>query len=238
MPPLRIGLSTTRLRYIAAQNGIGAGQTGITQSRTVGLAFEDWVLTTMGQLPRNKASFMSLLRKNANNGGLPASVIPESVQDLGWWWVLGSRPDFEQSSFFEVKAVTGMLTLGTSQYQILGLIDVASQSPAGIFTQPNVAPPVVVFTTTSNTTISAAVGVRATALGVGVFQEIVSYDANTNPDNPDLYIEEPQAINPDLYLPYTVGAPWVSWPHSPLTSPKTPATALIVQYDPDPAEVD
>jgi hypothetical protein len=242
MPPFLIGLSTTRLRYIAAQNGIGVGQSGIQQSRSIGLAFENWVLTTMGQLPRWTTPILSL-RREKNTGGLPKSVIPESVQDLGWWWVLVSRPDFEKSSFFEVKAVTGALTLGTSNWQILGLIDVASQSPAGISTQPGVARPVVVFTTTSNTTISPSVGAEATALGVGVWQQRVMYDANTNPDNPDLYIDlPPEEINPDVYLPTVIDTSLTgrlsTWPHSPLTSPKTPATNLVVQGDPDPAEVD
>jgi hypothetical protein len=36
-PPALMPLTTTQLRAIAAANNIGAGQTGITQSRTIGL---------------------------------------------------------------------------------------------------------------------------------------------------------------------------------------------------------
>ncbi len=36
---------------------------------------------------------------------------------------------FNNSLFYEVKAVTGNLTLGTSNWQILGLLDVATSFP-------------------------------------------------------------------------------------------------------------
>ena len=89
-------LTTTKLRWIAAQTNIGGSnsQTGIQQSRTIGLAFENWVLTSIGLYPappglgRNYKSFFSPVRKKANNNGLPASVIPEFVADqtttCGW----------------------------------------------------------------------------------------------------------------------------------------------------------
>ena len=169
-------------------------------------------------------------------------MIPEQVKNLGWWFKLGSQPDYKESSFFEVKAVTGALTLGTSQWQILGLIDVASRSPAGVFNPANVFRPVVVFTTTSNTTMSPMVAPKATALGVGIWQQTVLYDTNSNPSNPDLYIKEPpEQINPDVYpvvIQPTFKALLSPWRHGPLTSPTTPATDLIVPGDPDPAEVD
>ncbi len=86
-------------------------------------------------------------------------------------------------------------------------------------------------------------GPRATGLGVGVWQQIVSYDANSDPNNPDLYLQEkPTPINPEVYTQALVFPPLKDvlypWPHGPLTSPKTPATDLIVPGDPDPAEVD
>ena len=51
------------------------GQTGITQSRTIGLAFENWVLTTMGQVPRYKSPLLlSPLRQAQKTGGQAAGV--------------------------------------------------------------------------------------------------------------------------------------------------------------------
>jgi hypothetical protein len=46
---------------------------------------------------------------------------------------------FNQSVFFEVKAVTGALTLGTSKSQILGLLDVAQI--ANLNAPPQMHPP-------------------------------------------------------------------------------------------------
>ncbi len=79
--PTLVPLTTTRLRVIAAANGIGAGQTGITQSRTIGLAFQTWVLFMLPQT-ENKMPYPSQARKKANNNGLPASVIPDHVAAL------------------------------------------------------------------------------------------------------------------------------------------------------------
>ena len=57
-------LTTTKLREIAMAQGIGAGTTGIQFNRAVGLAFESWVLGTMGQIPRyTKPLLMSPLRQ-------------------------------------------------------------------------------------------------------------------------------------------------------------------------------
>jgi hypothetical protein len=239
-PDLR-PLTTTMLRTIAAANGIGAGETGITQSRTIGLAFENWVLTSMGQIPRNTTSFMSPERKaqNAGNGGLPASVIPEFVGGLGLWWSDYGLVGFPESMFFEVKAVTGVMTQSTNRYQLVGLIDVAAMSPAGSSTMPSHPPPAVVFTTTANTGVGADVLAYATQRGVAIWQEIVEYDAaSANPQNPDLYIELALPLNLNVYGTASVAPMPPLWPHSPLTSPTTPASKLIVPGDPDPVEVD
>ncbi len=253
-------LTTAKLRWIAAQTNIGGSnlQTGIQQSRTIGLAFEAWVLTTIGLYPeppnpgRNKMLFMSPQRqmKNMANGGLPASVIPEFVGDQTTTQVdLGAmtvnKVVFPQSAFFEVKAVTGAITPSTSRWQILGLLDVArSAMPLPGTTVP---PPAVVFITTGGTTISTTgstsspgVVAQATAWGVGVWQRKVYYDAHSaDPNNPDLRLEDATCLTPTLY-----GA-WSSykvntgpWAVSPLTSLTIPLTSVAVPGDPDPAEVD
>jgi hypothetical protein len=58
--------------------------------------------------------------------------------------------------------------------------------------------------------------------------------ANTNGGNPNLCIEGAQALNEDLYGTAAVLPSFGPYACSPLTSPKTPATNLIVPNDPDP----
>jgi hypothetical protein len=244
-------LTTTKLRSIAIASNVNgcASQTGITQNRTIGLAFENWALTTIGLYPkppgfgRNTASFMSQARQKANNNGLPASVIPEFVGDQSTTqvdilaWKI-KTVTFPQSAFFEVKAVTAPITLATSKSQILGLLDVAitkTTPPAG----PH-PPPLVLFITTGGTTVAPDVVAQGIAWKVAVWQQTASYNANSaNANDPDLRLEKATCLTPSLYgslSSYQVnpGATSVSV----LTSPTTDPMDLVVPSDPDPAEVD
>jgi hypothetical protein len=149
--PNWVGLDTGTLRNICTNNNVNgaASQSGVTLNRTCGVAFETWVLKTMGWLPRWTTPIPSPARKAKNNNGLPASVIPEQVLDQSSFMSWVKLP---LSEFVEVKAVNGTLTLGTSQWQVYGLLD-------GVNTWPTVpagphAPPAVFFITTSNTAIS------------------------------------------------------------------------------------
>jgi hypothetical protein len=236
-------LTTTVLRQIAAQNNIGVGLTGIQQSRAIGVAFEAWVLTTLGVVPsppgpdKNSTLFMSQARKKST-GGLPASVIPEFVGDQTYT-VAGMSATFPQSVLYEVKAVTAPLTLGTSNWQILGLLDVANNLNAmDAGTRPA---PAVFFITTGNTTVSTGVLTQATMSmwSVAVWQQKVLYDANGG-SNPNLTLGPPDCLTPNLCtssapvaVPKSPGPPI-----SPLTSPTTPPSNLLVPGDPDPPEVD
>jgi hypothetical protein len=95
--------------------------------------------------------------------------------------------------------------------------------------------PALIFTTTSNTTISPAVGAKATGWNVGIRQQIVQYDANGG-TNPDLRITSPHApLNPAPY-PTSVALRngFDPWAHSPLTSPTAPLSTFQVPGDPDP----
>jgi hypothetical protein len=235
--PKLIPLTTMRLRAIAAAQNIGAGQTGITLSRTIGLTFENWVLTTLGQIPRNTMSFLSP-RRQKQNGGLPASVIPEYVSPLALFFWGGPAPAvLPQSEFWEVKAVTGTLTPASNRYQILGLIDVASRSPAGVSTLQSHPPPTVLFTITGNTVLNQDVLTTATQSQVAIWVQVVFEDATIpNDPNPDLYIGQLVAMNPNVYGTRVPLPSPPSGAHSKLTSPTTPPMA--VPGDPDPPEVD
>ncbi len=245
LPPMMASMphvypfTTLDLRAVAAAQKIGMGLTGIQFNREVGLAFENWVLTTMGQLPRNTQSFLSPARQVANkaNGGLPASVIPEYVAALSLV-VDGTLVDiWPQSKFYEVKAVTGALVLSSSRSQILGLIDVLASSPVAVATEPYAPPPQLVFTTTGNTTISPTVFTYATQRGVAVWQQVVFSDFNP-PGDPDLYLGPAVPLNPQVYGTATLPVLPSGWAPSKLTSPTTPPTNLLVPGDPDPPDVD
>jgi hypothetical protein len=154
----------------------------------------------------------------AKPGGLPQSVIPEKVLNQtsltfpSQTWV-----DFPNSIFFEVKAVTNPLTLGTSQWQILGLLD-------GVDTWPTVpamphAPPAVFFTTTSNTIVTQPVVDQGSTWKVGVWQAKVFYDANSaNPTNPNLSIQKAVCLNDTVVYP---GLTYVIWPNPTAQNPLT-----------------
>ncbi len=128
----------------------------------------------------------------------------------------------------------------TSQWQILGLLDVANTFP--VVPPTSHAPPAVIFTTTSNTNISVGVLTEANALGVGVWQREVEYDANSaTPSNPLLRIGKSTCLTPLLYptLSLTWLDPGLPWPTNPLTWPTVPEQdSVVVPGDPDPAEVD
>jgi hypothetical protein len=158
------------------------------------------------------------------NGGLPGSVIPEKVlNQTTFTFSLGTLTltwvTFPLSAFVEVKAVNGTLTPGTSQYQILGLLD-------GVNTWPTVpagmhAPPAVFFITTANTIVSPDVVDQGTTWVVGVWQQIVKYNANSaNMTNPDLSLGDPQCLNPSVYPKVH----YQMWPSSGAQNPLTWAT--------------
>ena len=157
---------------------------------------------------------------------------------------MGMDDFFPYSKFYEVKAVTGALTLGTSQYQILGLLDVAQIAAAKAATQAPMQmrpPPAVFFTTTGNTTVSPGVVTKGTAWSVAVWQQQVLYDANSaNPNNPNLSLGDEVCLNPGLYTGWA--ASWIApgpFPSNPLTWPTDQEQAsVVVGGDPDPAEVD
>jgi hypothetical protein len=147
---------------------------------------------------------------------------------------------FPNSLLYEVKAVTGNLTPGKNQWQILGLLDAANTWPA---VPPSAhAPPAVIFTTTSNTIISSGVLTDAMMWSVGVWQRMVEYDANSaTPNNPLLRIGASTCLTPSLYptLSLTWLDPGLPWPTNPLTWPTVPEQdSVVVPGDPDPAEVD
>jgi hypothetical protein len=236
LPNTAVPLTTTRLRFIAGQQGFGVGKTGIQLNQAYGLAFQSWVLFMLPE-DENKMSIESQARKT-QTGGLPASVIPDYVTDLTAVFTEDNMVfDIPGSRFGEVKAVTGVITPGTSRWQILGLIDVASKSPANT-PETSLGPrPELVFTTTGNTAISPGVMADATAVRVAIWQQMV-YEVPTMQDdpNPDLCIGPRVPLNPIVYGKATPVPLRTTTTCTKLTAPKTQLTPI--PGDPDPPEVD
>jgi len=217
--------------------GIGAGLTGVQFNRAVGRAFQDFALRSFG-LAENFTPLFSPARQTANalNGGLPASVVPDSVRGIlqfrGGWppirW-------YGESSFFEVKAVNGMLTPETSRSQILGLIDVAARSPAGAATGPERQYPYLTLITTSNTGVDTRTIDYATRRGVQLWWS-VAYVVPGGPTGYRIGFTPPVLLNPTLGGDVTrattrLGAeprPFAAGGGLPIDNP----------LDPDPAEVE
>jgi hypothetical protein len=240
VPAGAIPLTTTRLRAICTAQGIGAGKSGIQFSQDCGLRFQDWV-QWMLQVQQNTTPIGSPERKAANskNGGLPAAVIPDYVTDLKVVIDGSGAFTFPMSFFGEVKAVAGYLPPSYSQYQILGLVDVARLSAAGASTLPNHPPPELVFTTTGNTKMSVLTLGLANSWGVAIWQQIVYEDPVTPDDpNPDLCIDRAIPQNEGVYPPgVTVGTHRVNPTCTKLKS-APPNWATLIPGDPDPPMVD
>jgi hypothetical protein len=158
----------------------------------------------------------------------PQSVIPEFVDD--------QPGQFYNSVFFEVKAVAGSLTLDYSQYQILGLLDVANITTTK--PPPSGEHPVVYFITTGNTKVPQETIDRGLMWGVEVWQQQVFYDANdATPTNPLLRLDMPHCLS--LQPPpatFCGGDP--SRPQGPPSRLAPALPPVPVSGDSDPATID
>jgi len=142
VPPPQIPLlSTTELRR---RLGNPKALKGIRYNRAVGIAFQEAVLANLPgyrSARPNTRPFPSNERKL--NVGIP-SVIPDgvlgAVQGTNQVWapIVSTHPD---STFIEVKAVNAILNPGYGRWQLGGMIDALSKSPAASDTGPGRAFP-------------------------------------------------------------------------------------------------
>lgn len=164
-------LTTRRLCELAAARGIGAGQTGVLRNRSIGRSFQDAALAAIGETENHRPFLSDERRLRTSLLAQPRrSVVPDVVRTI-LDATIGQRPlpPLPDSSFVEVKAVRGTLHLSSSNWQIAGLIDALSRSPAG---ESTYARPVLVFVTTSDTIISASVIAFAQKRDVLLWQKI------------------------------------------------------------------
>jgi hypothetical protein len=155
------------------------------------------------------------------------SVIPDGVAGAA----LGSRnplgaaiSTYPESTFIEVKAVKGKITLSYGRHQIEGMLDVLSRSQAGTSSGSDRAYPALYFVITGDTIISPDVVLEATRRDVLVWLSFVT----VYPDDL-LQVAAPTCLNCLQLLPY--GTPGFVIPGLPFRI-GPPSAGLPVLFDP------
>ena len=168
-------MTTGDLRRIV---GNPTGLVGIQYNREVGLRFQKDVLAHLAGLKfayPNTKPFPSDARKTATSNK-HASVIPDGVAGatIG---ASGAMPmvttTYPESTFIEVKAVKGSISLAYGRHQILGMLDALSRSPAASSVGDNRAYPSLYFVLTTDAIIASDVVQKAVKWKILVWQSNV-----------------------------------------------------------------
>lgn len=222
-------LTTYRLREMA--RGVGATGNGVTFNRQVGKMFEDIALKSQ-DLIENTKRYESKERK-LNTFGSSSFVIPDGVRGvevyrqkpsmsfpfLPWVWEY-----YDESSFYEVKAVDGVINLTSNNYQIQGELDAVKNSPAGSINRATFT-----FITTANTIISYDVIKYAhenhiTLYQVFAFEETIDNSIRFTPpitlNNGSLN----RFLKADLTIPYSLYKMFTPYYLNSGVSPEPPST--------------
>ena len=170
-------LTTTRLREVARKRGIEG--TGITFNRRVGAAFEHIAIVSQDNsvmkpiieqqtfFSPERARRTAHLKRGPVPRVRPDGVRSVIVNEFQFWWPPINTTIYPNSSFFEVKAVRGILRLSSNRHQIRGILDVARRSQAG-----RVDKATVVFVTTADAIIGKDIKDRANLLGISLYQVV------------------------------------------------------------------
>lgn len=171
-------LTTLRLRELARQNHIGGNHQGIAWNRAVGRAFQDFALHNLpgsGFLPENHRLFYSDERHKLTSFTI-MNVVPDGVTDAPAGarnpWEIGLTTPYPNSSFIEVKAVRGTITLRYARWQIQGMLDALAHSPAGMASGYRRPYPTLTFIVTADTFIGLDVINEATAKKIALWQAV------------------------------------------------------------------
>ncbi|UQA55348.1 hypothetical protein [Polyangium aurulentum] len=138
---------------------------GILYNQAVGLAFQKAVLAALPwytSVRPNGKPFESKEREDLTKGRISA-VIPDGVAGACEGMPSPLPPitaTDPESTFIEVKALNGTLNLAYGQYQILGMLDALSKSPAASSTGPRRAYPSLYLILTADTALSTDIELR------------------------------------------------------------------------------
>ena len=196
----RSSLSTAELRSMTDARGwTNSGMPQEEINRITGSAFEDTLKRGLGF---GGKQWLTSPARNAATGGKVNFVVPDGVNDVTTGSFMGRIQTYRNSVFTEVKAVKGTIGLADNDHQLLGLIDVAANSPAGRahatnpFGAPNAA---IFFLTATDTMIGLDVIAEATAKGVVLyksnFYHITRKDGTEELETGPTYALNPQVLN-------------------------------------------
>ncbi|AFY89580.1 hypothetical protein [Chroococcidiopsis thermalis] len=188
--PSQTALTKARLDEIAVDQGIPVGRAPI--------AFQNFALATIRPgtpIPENTDKFESPQRRDKTNGKLenvvPDGVLPLVIQNLP----LGSPLTYDESVFYEVKALSGgLLPPSYDDYQILGFLDALSRSDAA---DAGRIPAIIFLTTADVKQISLRTTLEASTKRVGVWHAIgCEVPGSFN----NLQLGQASLRNPEVYI--------------------------------------
>jgi hypothetical protein len=170
-------LTTMGLRDMARQSGFTS--TGITFNREVGKAFEHIAVISQGLEPDINKRFFSNER-SAITLGKHTYVVPDGVRDITEttfsFSPLGTiTTRYPEGSFFEVKAVSGLIRLSYSGYQIQGELDAVRNTSGGKLGRASLT-----FITTANTLISSDIINYANRNNIQLWQAMALRETDDN----------------------------------------------------------
>jgi hypothetical protein len=147
---------------------------GIRYNQAVGLHWQKRVLANLPwykSLRSNGKPFLSKERED-NTKGRFTTVIPDGVTGACEGMPSPLPPvtfTDAESTFVEVKALNGVLNLAYGRYQILGMLDALSRSPAASSTGPRRAYPSLYLIITADTALSTDIELRGRDMKVLVW---------------------------------------------------------------------
>ncbi|MGV0029285.1 hypothetical protein [Phormidesmis priestleyi] len=178
-------------------------------SNTMGAAFENFVRSSLQISPNTTVYFPSPVRQAAttqSGGTIQKGIIPDglgaititeySLPDLK----ITYQMSYASSNFAEMKFTRGNIYLSSFEHQIIGYIDVASRSPAGIAPSSlgsRRPTPIIEFVTTSDTVIGLSVIATANQERVAITQRIAC-DVPSTPSPTDMVVGARILLNPEV----------------------------------------
>jgi hypothetical protein len=173
-------------------------------ANSMGAAFENFAIDSAGKT-KNTDPIDSPLRKSLTNGA-QSRVIPDTlgaflVIEINGNGQITYQQSYPKSFFREMKFTTGAIYLSDYEHQIIGYIDIAKRSSAGLAPSSlgdRRPTPIVEFSTPADASIGLSVVTTATKDRVGVFQRIAC-DAESTPSPTDMVLGRRQALNPEVF---------------------------------------
>ena len=177
-------------------------------ANTMGRAFESFVRSSL-QISPNTIYFASPVRQAAtaqSGGTIQSGIVPDGlgaititeydIQTLQ----ITYQMSYASSNFAEMKFTRGNLYLSSFEHQIIGYIDVASRSPAGIAPSSlggRRPTPIIEFVTTSDTVVGSSVMATANQERVAITQRIAC-DVPSTPSPTDMVVGARILLNPEV----------------------------------------